>query len=155
MEGEVKTMPNSQASQFVNTEGSHPKSRLKHSRTKYSGTFASVRTPLARIFGFCAAKYFLHTALQDNTSSGCCLNTETISWISASTSSLNWFSEMALITVSHLDLDTLQAFLGESPIWLPLLEAKEDKAEPTRFMLAWGENLSDWSLRNKGNDNGE
>ena len=64
MEGEVKTMPIPQASQFVNTEGSHPESRLNHSRTKYSSTFASVRTPLARIFGFCAAKYFLHTALQ-------------------------------------------------------------------------------------------
>ena len=63
---------------------------------------------------------------------------------------------MALITVSRLDLDTFQAFLGESPIWLPLLEAKEDKAEPARFMLVWGENLSDWSLSNKattmGND---
>ena len=62
---------------------------------------------------------------------------------------------MALITASRLDLDTLQAFLGESPIWLPLLEAKEDKAEPGRFMPVWGENLSDWSLSNKGNDDGE
>jgi hypothetical protein len=155
MEGEVNTMPISQASQVVNTEGSHPESRLKHSRTKYSGTFASVRTPLARIFGFCAAKYFFaHNFARQHKL-----------WMLPQ--HRNDFVDLCFhilleLVLGHGPDHGLALGLGHpaSLSWgvsnmAATAGSQGGQGRANTLHARGGENLSDWSLSNKGNDDGE